>query len=232
VTEHGDTTANRRAAEATRSTDGAKRFFEMIVADPAALERLPDDATVVVVPPDEPAVAAANIALAEQIAEEARPEYLWVTSLGGADSLAVVAAEEPLLAFRPSDIPWVSASDPGQRIVYDPQRDTLLLELSGGARRSLALRPDAAAYFVMVDVGAGRAFGYLIPHFLGRAAREVPRLATLLVDAEFRRLRQEELGGVDEVLLRPSRSASNDRTDRQDAVDIRSLAGDIALLSA
>ncbi len=220
-----------RAAGIARNIEQVQRFFEGIAADPSRLDRLPDEAAFVVVPPDDTAVAAANVALAERIGDEGHPTYLWITDLAVGADPARPAEGEPVIAFRPFALPWANDGGHDRLVVYDAGRDTLLVDTLGGTRQGVALRPDAAAYFVVADLRAREAFGYLIPYFLARAVREVPRLALAMVAAEFRPLRQEELGGIDDAVLHRSGNGPNEES-RQNGTDIDDLRSDIALLSA
>jgi len=171
-------------------------------------------------------------ALAERIADDEHPIYLWITSLAGQDPSARPESGESMISFRPFAIPWVEDIGSNLLVVYDWKRDTLLVDTLGGTHRGVALRPESAAYFVVVDLDTRRAFGSLIPRFLERAIPEVPRLAMALATAEFRPLREEELGGVGDEVLRPAAALSGEGTGRADVSNIKTRPNDIALLSA
>lgn len=222
MTANDESIDESRAATIGQNIECVRSFFRHALDDRSRIDGLPDDATIVVVPRDDPKAAAANVSLADRRGEDETPIYLWVTDMAGEQGARPSPADR-ILSFRPFVVPWAEADAPNRhRFVYDAGRDVLLIDLLGGARQGLAMRPDGAAYVVLVDLETLEGFGYLVPRFLGRAILEVPKLAVAMAAAEFRPLRPEELGGLDDaVFRRPPATA-----------DLAELRREIALLSA
>jgi hypothetical protein len=183
-------------AQIEANIDLAFRFMEEAIDDPAILDKIPNGAAVVFLPADNPDLSMANFALATKLAEGGRQVQMRV--VGGSVPEAerwreVDQRDFKLTHLRPR---WVEGLDPNDlRIIYDHERDVLLIDLVAGRRTGTAV-PFRGIYMV-VDMPTPEAFGYLVPGFLAHAVRKVPRLAQLLVVADLRPLTEDELGGLD-----------------------------------
>jgi len=186
------------AAQTTANIRLAGRFLREIVDDPAILDTLPDDATVVLLPEGDPDLAGANLNLALRLAERETPN-IRLRRVGGAvpEAERWRQVDRRDFSVRNVSIRWPNDLDPRTLLtVYDRERDVLLLDLTGEGRHGIAVRRGSFAA-VLADVDAGMAFGYLIPRFLSHAIRHAPDLALLLAVAELRPLSDAELGGIE-----------------------------------
>lgn len=209
----------------------AARFIDEYLDDPDRFGDIPDGAAVVMLPPDDPVVATANLAIADRFAADGRRVVLARIGLPAPDHPAWEGATQRSLEVRSIRPRWASNLDPGHAaVVYDADRDVLLVDLAGGRRRGRAL-PVSAALAVLVDIEPQEAFGYVVPGFLAHAVRRAPRLAQILSLAALRSLSPEELGGLD-VPASDLAAVSTAPTAAADSEAIDAFVRDIELLSA
>ncbi len=192
-----------RVEQTTKNIRLAGRFLREVLADPSVLDRIPDGATVVLMPApgSDPELAKANTALTNRLAEELDEVRLVPMRLStpaaeeGRDAqLAVLEVK----ALRPR---WaVPLDDPA--ITYDRERDVLLVDFSRGQRRGMA-GPHNAYARLLVHLETQEAFGYVVPEFLARVVPDRPQMSELLRFADLRSIAPDELGGVVDEADRP-----------------------------
>jgi hypothetical protein len=209
----------------------ASRFMRELLEESPQTEPIPEGNVLILLPEDDPDLAAANLALAKRLSAEGRSVILRRVRPAGAaapDRPEWQVAERRSLTVRNLTPRWAGPIDDDQIvIVYDAGRDVLWIDFFGGTPRPATL-PLNDFTQLTIDLASGEAFGYLIPQFLSRAIRKVPRLAQILAAAELRPLRAEELGEL--------ASAGQDDLESQPRIetqgDLELLMQDLARLSA
>lgn len=185
-----------RAAQVTANIRLAGQFLREAIAEPSILDAIPDGAAVVMLPHDDPDLARANFDLGLVLGDRGR-EVRW-RRVGGPLPEAERWSAVDLRDFRFREITprWQEGLDPRDLVVvYDRDRDVLLIDMAAGRRRGVAL-PTGPIAALLVDLETQEVFGYVMPDFLTRAVRVAPRLAMLLAAAELRSLTEEESGGL------------------------------------
>jgi hypothetical protein len=189
--------ARPAATQTTANIRLAGQFLHELIDSPSRLDEISDGATLVLLPPDDPELAAANLDLAARL-----------TGVGQGVTLARVGIPVPdhpnwaphdlrTLRMRGINVRWVADANPRDlNIVYDHQRDLLLIDFFAGRYHGNVV-PRGPSLYLLIDPGTGEAFGYLMRSFLAHAVRRTPRLAVVLAAAELRPLTAEELGGLD-----------------------------------
>lgn len=221
-----------RTAEMTTKNLGLiAQFLREALAEPGRIERLPDEASIVLLPEDDPALARENVALAELLVS--RGEHIRLERVGVPRTDHPAWEVNQLRAIRFSRLRprWALSADPGLlTVVYDAGRDTLRVDLFGGRREGVAVPLNPYA-MLLVDLSAQESFGYLLPGFLARAVRRIPRLGQLLAVADLRPLTDEELGGADlETNERPAGEDARPRIENES--DFTLMMDDLARLVA
>jgi hypothetical protein len=221
----------RVAEQTTKNLKLTARFLREVLADPAKLEQLPDRATFVLMPPDDPELAAANFALAERASRQQEPVTMFRVGVATPDHPRWEPTALRTLTVRSLQPRWADDLDPTEtRVVYDADRDVLLLDLAGGRRTGAAI-PMGGYLLLLVDLDTQEAFGNLVVGFLRKAVRRTPRLAYVLAAAELRPLTTDELGG----LVPPDAEAIEREAEPRpvlDVGDIEALMGDLGTLTA
>ncbi len=195
-----DTTPTLTPAQIEQTTKNihlAGRFMREVLADSTLLERTPDGSTLVLLPNDDPDLAAANLDLASRITEQGQEVRLQLVGAPSPNAEQWRAQDRRGFEFREMRPRWPDQPplEHELRVVYDGQRDLLRIDLYAHEPEAIAL-PVSGFLFVLVNLESEEALGYLVPHFLARAIRRSPRLATILAVADLRALRSEELGGL------------------------------------
>lgn len=231
MSERDDAMTEEERTHTTANLALAARFIDEYLDDPDRFGNIPDGAAVVLLPPDDPAVATANLALADRLAADGRRVVLARVGLPASDHPAWEGTMRRSLAVRTIRPGWAADLDPDRAAVtYDAGRDVLLVDLAGGRRRGSAW-PVNEAVAVLVDVDAQEAFGYVVTGFLSHAVRRVPRLALILSGAALRSLTSDELGGLD--LSIPDEATDGHAMVRASGVEtVSDLIRAIELLSA
>lgn len=213
----------------TRNIRLTGRFLEEILDNPDILDEFPDDATVVLMPPDDPDLALYNANLALTLG--GTNEDIIVRRVG-IEPLAVPAWEtNEIRSMRYRELqphwPETIAPTPGDlQIVYDRERDVLRIDFFGGRRLGMGV-PFRAGTVLLIDPDADdEIVGYLIGGFLEVAAQRAPQLITTLRLADLRPLTDDELGGLAPP---PAPEAGGNRTEREKA---DSLASEFGKLTA
>lgn len=231
MSERNHTMTDEERALTSANLALAARFIDEYLEDPDRFGEIPDGAAVVMLPPDDPAVATANLAIADRLAADGRRVVLARIGLPTPDHPAWEGAIQRSLEVRSIRPRWAADLDPADAsVVYDAARDVLLVDLAGGRRRGRAL-PVNESIALLVDVEPQEAYGYVVPRFLAHAVRRAPRLAQILSVAALRSLPPDELGGLD----MPDSDAAAGGTASTEAADpdaIDAFVRDLELLSA
>ncbi|MDQ3692458.1 MAG: hypothetical protein M3464_02355 [Chloroflexota bacterium] len=184
-----------------KNIDLAFAFVREVIADPTRLDDIPSSGSIVVIlPPDDPDLAATNLAIAERLAADGKTVI--VKQVG----VAPITDEgwERLNAKLPAWAPvWATDVAPeAATVVYDQQRDALLVDLAGGRRHGWGWPLNDLVY-LLLDDETEEAFAYLIPHFLSNVVARVPELTKIMAVADLRPLSDGERGHL-QVLEMPS----------------------------
>lgn len=81
MTTGDDGITDERAERIGQNIDLAFRFLDEVLDDPSRLDALPDEATVVFVPGDDPGLAAANLATAERLVADQTRAEVWLVDI-------------------------------------------------------------------------------------------------------------------------------------------------------
>lgn len=183
--------------QVTRNIGLAFDFLDEVLADPAILDAIPDEATLVMMPHGDPALAAANFALAEQEARTGKDVHLRPVGGPAPDAPAWKATEHATAQFKMLTPRWPrQIEDQDIVLAYDRDRDALLIDFFAGRRVAVTL-PFGPYVLMRVELATEEVVGYLVPDFLARAVPKMPHLARILAAAEFRPLTPDELGGME-----------------------------------
>ncbi len=199
MTDNAPTLTPAQVAQTTKNIRLAGRFMREVIADPTLLERTPDSSTLVLLPNNDPDLAAANLDLAACITERGQEVRLQLVGAPIPDAEQWRTQDRRGFEFREMRPRWPEQPpvEHELRVIYDGRRDVLRIDLYAGGPKEVAL-PLSGSLFVLFDLDSQEAFGYLVPRFLARAVRRSPRMATILAVADLRDLRSEELGGLAE----------------------------------
>ncbi len=231
MSERDNTLTEEERALTSANLALAAQFIDEYLDDPDRFGDPPEGAAVVLMPADDPALAAANLAMANRLAADGRRVVLARVGVPASDHSTWDGDVRRLLEVRTIRPRWAPDLDPGHAaVVYDAARDVLLVDLAGGRRRGRAL-PVNESVALLVDIEPQEAFGYVVPGFLAHAVRRAPRLAQVLSLAAFRSLSPDELGGLD-VPASDFAAGSATPTAAVDPDAIDAFVRDIELLSA
>ncbi len=200
MSEHDDGIGDAQAKRIAANIDLAFRFLGEAFDEPARLERIPDGASLVFVPDDDPDLAQANLARAVKLADEGHPVDL--VPLGDPVAAFRAASTDKLAVARtPSgervivrDLQKVHLSEAGREptqvaIVYDRTNDVLLVDLHPTSRPAVVLPPipGGREYLSLrVDPDTAEVVGVRIEAFLALAVEREPFLLRALAIAEVR----------------------------------------------
>ncbi len=211
-----DQTIPRDLAEmATRNIDLAGQLLQEILADPSILDEIPDGATVVPMPFEDPELARHNAALLTKLMEENRNVVVRRVGVPMPDLPAWRATEQLMFETRMIAPHWpeIVAPEPGDLIiVYDRDRDILLVDVFGLRREGIGY-PMSRQVAARDDLESGEIVGYLLLGFLASVVLRAPHLTSLLRVAAFRAISGDELGG----LIPPEVSRPGPDTERKAA---------------
>jgi Family of unknown function (DUF5647) len=195
-----ETTPRDIAEQTTKNINLAGRFLQEVLADPDVLDKIPDDATVVLIPPDDSDLARGNLALATKYAEAGKEVVLYRVGVPEPDVPAWREHEMTTIAMRKIAVHWPPALAPESGdliIVYDRDRDVLFVDFFGLRRLGMGFPIGGSGMAARVDVETEEIVGYLLAGFLTATVLRAPHLTSLLRIAEFRELTFEELGGLE-----------------------------------
>ncbi len=197
MTDNAPTLTPTQVAQTTKNIRLAGRFMREVLADPTLLERTPDGSTLMLLPNDDPDLAAANLDLATRITERGQEVRLQLVGAPIPDAEQWRPQDRRGFEFREMRPRWPDQPPAEQdlRVVYDGRRDVLRIDLYAGGPKEIAV-PLNDPLLVLIDLESQEAFGYLVPDFLARAVRRSPRVATILAVADLRSLGIDELGGL------------------------------------
>lgn len=132
-----DATFDRATVGQTTANIGlAGDLFQEILTSPDALDEIPDDATLVLLPNDDPGLALRNLAMAGRLANRGQTVYL---------RRAGAAAPARLLRWGP-----IPDRDTGWSIGYDAETDRVTVRFRGDVS-PLARFPISAGIALLVD---------------------------------------------------------------------------------
>lgn len=168
------------------------RFMREVIADPARLDDIPSSgAVVVVLPADDPEFAAQEREYAERLRGEGRQVFLEEVGVEPITEAGWERLNAPIPAWSPT---WATDLDFDRAtIVYDQQRDALLVDVSRGTRHGWAW-PLNELIYLLLDAETEEAFAFLIPELLSKATQRLPELTRVLRLAEMRPLSEAERG--------------------------------------
>lgn len=183
----------------TRNIRLTGRFLAEVMDDPDILNEIPDDATVVLLPTDDPELAQYNIDLMTTAGMTGGGVIVRRVGVPPLNVPAWQANEHLAFAYREPRPHWPDQVAPNSgdlQIVYDRERDVLRVDFSGGQRLGIGL-PWRTGTALLIDPDANdEIVGYLIGDFLEVAAQRAPQLITTLRLAEIRSLTEAELSGL------------------------------------
>lgn len=171
---------DRTMSNTTANIDLAGRLLHEIVADPDALDRIPDGATLVVLPYDDEALALHNLAMAGALVNQGRTVYF--RRVGGSADAGDSAT------WNGADERWPRWSESpgghGLSLIHDSEAATLTVDFFTGPRATTRLAIGERTALV-VDRDTFEVVGYVLPMELveelvgrlGRGARSGGRPA-------------------------------------------------------
>jgi hypothetical protein len=200
------------------------QFMREVIADPSRLDEIPPSGSVVVIlPADDPEFAAHERAEAERLAAEGR--HVVLVTVGAEPISEEGWARLNAELWSPN---WAVDLERDQpRLVYDQERDVLIVDFAQGRRRGWTWPHNELSYR-LIDEETEEAFGYLVPDFLAKAVPHVPNLARALRIAELRPLNEPELAQLEtipiwhfegEATSGPAESATDARIVVRSALD-------------
>lgn len=168
------------------------RFMREAIADPTRLDDIPSSgAVVVVVPADDPEFAAQEREFAERLSADGRHVIVKEVGVEPITEAGWERLNAPIPAWSPK---WAMDLDFDRAtIVYDQQRDVLLVDVSRGTRHGWAW-PLNELIYLLLDAETEEAFAFLIPEFLAKTVQRLPELTRVLRLAEMRPLSEAERG--------------------------------------
>lgn len=194
-----------------------RRFVRELIEEPPSRDVLPDEGTVVLLPPDEPGDAAltfANVEMARQLVAEGEHPILWAVGMPPREGLQV-AVHFPIV--REDQI----------AIRYDRRQDRLTVAFSQTERPTMPLRRHSLV-ITLVDPETYLVVAYTIPNFLTVVAPKSLALFDLLL------LSFAELVGItrEEVLDRRNALAHGRPLPSGERLNVGEVLREIGLLSA
>lgn len=193
------------------------RFIAEILETPEILDGIPDDATVVLLPPDDPELAQYNSHMMPALADAEVDVHVFMVDQVRPDLSQWYPNHHWTQQFRNLEPHWPATVAPGSgdlQVIYDRERDVLRVDFFGGRRLGIGV-PWRTGTALLIDPDANdEIVGYFIGHFLEVAAQRAPQLITTLRMAEFRSLTVEELGGL---VPPPAPEAGGNRTEQEKA---------------
>ena len=162
----------------------SRRFFAAAFDDPSLLDDLPPDATVVLIPFDDPDLARANLAAAER--EERLGKQIVLRIVGAPKSARPEwdANQTEQLAFKMLRPRWPEGIE-NQPVVlhYYQDTDALIARFADDDRIGLAI-PWRGPALLLVELGTQDVLGYLLPCFIESVVADAPHLREWLRQAK------------------------------------------------
>jgi hypothetical protein len=215
------------AEQTTKNLALLGRFLREALDEPTIFERIPEDATVILLPPDDPELAEHNANMMIRNLEAGKNVVAHRVGVPVPDVPAWRSTEMLTIETRVLKPHWPAniAPEPGDLVVvYDRDRDILLVDVFG-LRREGTGYPVSREVAVRFDLETQEIVGYLLLGFLASVVLRAPHLTSLLRIAEFRAIGSEELGG----LVPPDVSLPGPETEREAA---EALANEFSRLIA
>jgi hypothetical protein len=219
MTEIDDTTTLSEAekTQITANLRLAQQFVREAIENPERHEVIPDDATVVLLPPDDAPDAAltfANVDMAKRLAARGERPVLWTVGMSATTSLMRLARvpiiHEDQLAIR-----------------YDQPRDVLTIAFADTDRPTMPMR-HSPLVISLVDPETNGLVSFIIPDFLAAVAPRSLAVFDLLL------LSITELVGItrEEILERRRALADERALPEQARATIRQAFEELVLLGA
>lgn len=228
LTDLPDAAIDRVTAEqTTKNLALLERFMNEALADPVLLDRIPNGATIIFLPVDDPELARQNFSRALARAQAGKQVVLQVVGLPRPDAPAWQPSQIGTLALEMLTPRWPAqlVPEPGDlTIIYDRERDILLVDYFGLRQTALAI-PLSGGVALRIDRQDPEVVGHILVGFLSDLVERAPHLASVLRRAEFRALTDEELGG----LIPPPAPQATTANERQAA---EALANELPRLIA
>ena len=184
-----------RQQQITENLHLTRQFYQEYLSDPAAFAHMPKNATIVLLPPDEPANARltqTNLQLAAQAASEGRKVFVYA-----------VGVRPHGHAVADVRVPWPPLP---RLMVYSQDADTLTLQFDDlqPVVSVTSVHPLATA---IMDPATHRLLRLVIDHFLTQAAGQAPQLIEAVATSP------AELVGISRERLRSMLGANVTRDD-------------------
>ena len=175
MTEHDDGIDPAAADRIAKNIDLAFRFLGEAIDDPTRLAEIPDGATGVVLPPDDPEPATENMGKAIRLHEGGRDVRMY--------RLGAPAGERAVFSYRSLTPRWPTVDiDPVAK--YDRATDILVVDFFNGRRRGTVQVPAGEFGVIFVDPDTEEVIVNVLLGFLARAIRRDPSLIDVLLRPE------------------------------------------------
>lgn len=207
----------------------AHQFLDAAFDDPSLLDDLPPEATLVLIPANDPALARANFAIADREASLGKRVVLRIVGLPKTERPEWKATQveqfqlntlRPRWPERPKSVPV--------ELSYYLDTDTLLISFAKGKRYGLPV-PWRGPSYLLVDPASQMVLGYLFPRFLGEVLSESPQLHAWLQQA---RRHDRTPDGLRTLIadLAPVPDAASEPSEEPTVEGVQELVGDLKLV--
>lgn len=204
--------AGSRDKTATTVTTGflglLEQFMQEGLEEPDRFDQIPMGAVLVILPTDDPDLAALELARANRLA--AQGHLVHVESIGPRRPTPPrwwLGERVPgsLQAWLPGAEALLMSTE--LTVVYDQHRDVLVVSQGGDHQHGLAW-PIRSGAWVLVDSSMNHVFAFIVPDFVASSVPRLSHLDALLALATFRSLAQADVGdfALPELLSAPLRS--------------------------
>lgn len=200
----------------------SRRFFSAVFDDPSLLDDLPQGATLVLIPIDDPDLARANLVAAEREVSLGKQVVLRIVGAPPVERLEWQSTQVDQLVYKSLRPHWPEHPEQVHPVLhYFQDTDTLLIQFFDRARSSLPVA-WLGPTFLLVDPTTEDVVGYLMPRFTGAILKEAPHFATWLRQAN---LHQQTPNDVQLLLADVAPDSPSDPT----LEDVREEIGDVKL---
>lgn len=169
-------------AQTAKNLGLAGRFLREALDDPRRLDTVPDGASLILVPYDDPELGVLNLGLASKRAAAGETVRLQRVGVPGPETpqwQETDVFERSASHLRPA---WPTGLDDAHLVVgYDDERDALLVDFFADRRPAGAVLPISLYVWLLVDVVADEVVGLLVPHFRELLLRRAPLVGEFLL---------------------------------------------------
>ncbi len=162
----------------------SRRFFAAAFDDPSLLDDLPADATVVLIPFDDPGLARANMVAAEREASLGKRVVLRIVGLPSTERSEWDTNKVEQIQFTTLRPRWPDhAESTHAAIHYFQDTDALVIRFYDDDRTGAPV-PWRGPTYLLVDIQSQDVLGYLLPNFVGSIVGAAPQLGSWLQQAK------------------------------------------------